>query len=116
MAQGSSAVRGIAVKRYWREADARVVVDAWRASGAPLVSFCRRHRVKPERVARWARRLQQEQEVQFHPVELVSEGPVPGVGALEVELARGATVRLPAGFALEDLRRVLLALDERAGC
>ena len=100
-------------RRRWREGDARVVAEAWRSSGDSLAAFCRRHELKAQRVGKWARRLDGGS-IQFHPVELV-RGAVRGSNvSLELELARGEIVRVPTGFALDDLRRVLVALDERA--
>lgn len=57
-------------RRRWRQEDARVVVEAWRSSGDSLAEFCRRHKLKAQRVTRWARRLDGGS-IQFHPVELV---------------------------------------------
>lgn len=99
-------------RRRWREADARVVVEAWRNSGDSLSAFCRDHKLTAQRVARWARRLAGDS-IQFHPVELVRGAGPASAASLEVELARGETIRVPTGFALDDLRRVLMALDER---
>lgn len=100
---------------YWREADARVVVNAWRDSGDTLASFCRRYGVKRARVARWAKEMAVAEAVRFHPVAVV-----PPEGAreafLELELPGGAIIRLPVGFDVEDLRRVLSALAERERC
>ena len=41
-----AAVVRVAARRYWREADARVVVEAWRRSGESLSPFARRYRVR----------------------------------------------------------------------
>ena len=99
--------------RRWREGDARVVVEAWRSSGESLAAFCRRHELKAQRVTKWVRRLDGGS-IEFHPVEVVRGSGGASNVSLEVELARGETIRVPAGFALDDLRRVLVALDERA--
>ena len=106
-------LRMVSRRPYWRETDARVVVEQWQSSGASLAAFCRRHKLKPQRVARWARRLSGET-LQFHPVELVRDGSRTGELFLELELARGETIRVPSGFSLDDLRRMLVAVDERA--
>jgi hypothetical protein len=95
---------------YWREAEARVVVAAWRQSGATLTAFARSRGVHPRRLARWARRLEgkRREPVRFHPVRLVEKRP--REAKLEIVLRSGCRVRVPSGFAVEDLRRVLEAV------
>ena len=53
-----TAVLRVAARRYWREADARVVVEAWRRSGESLSTFARCYRVHDKRIARWASRME----------------------------------------------------------
>jgi len=115
-------VRRVAKRPYWREAEARVLVDAWRDSGQVLARFARRHGVEPKRLARWASRLERETEkkVRFHPVRLLEERTEPqrsGSDApIEIEFAHGRRVCVPRGFEAEDLRRVLVVLGEVAAC
>ena len=113
---GIDGVRRVARRSYWRESDARVVVEAWRGGGGSLASFCRRYGLRAARVGRWVKRLGRAETVGFHPVQLVGRSDSPLDAGVEVELGRGVTVRLAAGFAVDDLRHVLLALDERNGC
>ena len=47
-----AAVVRVAGRRYWREAEARVVVGAWRRSGESLSAFARRYRVHGTRITR----------------------------------------------------------------
>ena len=104
--------------RYWREADARVMVEAWRSSGETLSEFAECHRVDPKRIARWASRLggAEPEAVRFHPVRL-AEGPESRSGAaIEIHLVGGRRVRLASGFETEDLRRVLAVLEGAAQC
>ena len=112
----SDGPRLAARRSYWREEDARVVVDAWRGSGESLAGFCRRHKVKPRRLARWAARVDASPEVHFHAVRVVDQPHLAIDRSLALELPAGVTLRLPAGFDLDDLRRVLVALSERQGC
>jgi len=109
-------IRSTARSRYWREEDARVVVDAWRESGASLAGFCRSHGVASARLSRWAARLGREAAVRFHPVRLTTGGESAPRAGLEIEFPDGTTVRLPAGFALDDLRRILSALAPAPRC
>jgi hypothetical protein len=55
MARGAS-IAEVVGRRYWREAEARVVVEAWRTSGESLAGFARRHGLGPQRIGWWARR------------------------------------------------------------
>ncbi len=67
------AVLRVAKRRYWREADARVIVEAWRRSEASLSTVARRYGVHGKRIARWAPRLESPRSaVRFHPVRLVA--------------------------------------------
>lgn len=106
-------VRQVAERVYWREADARIVVEAWRNSGEGLSAFARRQRVERKRLARWVRRLERAgvRPLHFHPVRLVGRPPESGGGApIEIQLAGGQRVRVAHGFEAEDLSRVLAVL------
>lgn len=108
-------LRGVTRSRYWREEDARVVVDAWRASGETVAEFSRTHGIASERLARWAARLG-DPAVRFHPVRLTPEPEGRGAGVIEIELRDGTIVRLPTGFAIEDLRRILSVVALGTAC
>ncbi len=114
----SNRVVDVVGRRYWREADARVVVGAWQRGGRSLASFAQEHGVEAARVARWAARLRAaEGSVRFHPVRVIGVSRRDG-GAepLEVVLGNGRRVRVPAGFVAEDLQRVLDVLERRTAC
>ena len=111
---GNGSFREVARSGYWREEEARVVVDAWRASGETVAQFSRSHGIAAARLARWTARLAPA--VRFHPVRLMQEPEEPRRAVIEIELRDGAIVRLPAGFAIEDLRRILSALEPGDGC
>lgn len=106
-------VKRVAARRYWREADARVVVEAWRGSGEGLGEFARRYGFEPRRMRRWAERLERLPEpVRMHPVRVVEreDRGQPSDERLEIVLDEGCSVRVPPGFAAEDLERVLSVL------
>jgi transposase-like protein len=112
-------VRLVAERRYWREAEARVLVEAWQSSGETPSEFARRHGVEPRRLARWVSRLQGagEEPLHFHAVRLVESPAEAGDGApIEIQLSGGRRVRVPRGFEAEDLRRVLAVLEAAAPC
>lgn len=111
-------VREIARRGYWRETEARAIVEAWRQSGEPLPRFAKRHGIKRGRLGRWASRFKKKSPttpVRFFPVRLCKgSGDGDGGSPIEIELGNGRRVRVPPGFAVEDLRRVLAALGEGA--
>lgn len=109
-------VRRAARSRYWREDEARVVVDAWRASGETLAAFCRQHGVAPARVSRWAKQLRRPAPVQFHPVHLRATTAPESRQSFEVELPDGTNIHVPSGFELADLQRILAALAPPPRC
>jgi len=115
-------LRRIAAQGYWREGEARVVVEAWRRSGESPAAFARRHGIARRRLERWARRLgAADGRVRFHRVRLVERGVADAVprgvaSSIEIEWVPGRRVRVPAGFAADDLARVLEVLEAREGC
>ena len=89
--------RELAGRRYWREAEARVVVESWHRSGETLGGFARRYGLARGRLARWVSRLEgrADEGVRFHPVRLVNRGREPERGgngaAIEIQLASART-------------------------
>ncbi len=110
-----SDVRRAASKAYWREADAAIVVEAWRESGQAMSTFARAAGVDRQRLARWARRLLGEGPMRFREVRLVGGPAHRSADGIEVEVL-DARIRLGRGFEAEDLRRVLEVLRESAAC
>jgi transposase len=115
--QARGSVRSVAAKGYWREADAKVIVDAWHASGLTRAAFARRHGIDGQRLARWSARLgpPSARPMRFHPVRLAMTEGAPA-GGIEVVLAGGRRVRVERGFDVEELRRVLELMGEPAAC
>ena len=130
MAKGwSSAMRAVSRKGYWRESDARPVVEAWRMSGQSVEEFATMHGLGARRLRRWAKRLGQARarisepsaklalmKLRFHPVEVVGGERPARSSAMVIERADEWRVRVPAGFAAEDLERVLQVLSGRDRC
>jgi hypothetical protein len=112
------AIMRIGERQRWREADARVVVGAWRRSGESLSQFAGRYGLRGERISRWVSRIEKPESSgpSFHQVRLVEAQDRwdDGGERIEVVLTDGRTVRLPHGFAAEDLHKVLRVLEERA--
>lgn len=109
----------IASKPYWREADARVIVEAWRSSGEALMQFSRRHGLDHNRVRRWVSRVDSggpspsPAEVTFHPVRVKVDPWQATERHVELMLPDGRGVRVPEGFDIEYLRRVLAVVEHR---
>lgn len=120
LGEQSDRVLEIARKRYWREADARVVVRAWRESGARVTAFARAHGLRPRRVTRWISRFGKADQgaVRFYPVRVVGELERQRVSRdpIEVVMVDGTRVRVPEGFGVDHLRRVLEVLEQATPC
>jgi hypothetical protein len=105
----------VAGRKRWREADARVLLEAWQGSGQTLTAFAQMHDIHPERLGRWHRLLRAthaDGPVGFHPVRVRRSEPRSGQGEkIEVVLAGKRCIRVPHGFDVEDLRRLLAVLD-----
>ena len=112
------AMMRIGERRRWREADARVVVGAWRRSGESLSQFAGRYGLRGERISRWVSRIEKAERMgpSFHQVRLVEAQDRwhEGGERIEVVLTDGRTVRVPHGFAAEELQKVLRVLEEGA--
>jgi hypothetical protein len=108
----------VARRSYWREEDARRIVDAWRQSGEPGSVFAGRLGIDRRRVSRWAARLAPatSQAFRFVPVRVADNDGAGRGAAIDIELGHGRCVRVASGFATDDLRRVLAILDERIPC
>ncbi|MFN7971269.1 MAG: hypothetical protein U0166_02815 [Acidobacteriota bacterium] len=81
-------------KLYWREADGREVVTAWRRSGLSKRRFASEIGIQRERLARWAKRLDVggEPEVAFHPVRLVEKASRAQDARIELVVGGGIVV------------------------
>ena len=107
---------------YWHEADAQVIIEAWQHSGETVAGFARRLGVNPKRLVRWLSRLRRPEPgaIRFHPVRVTRADARAESGqreaSIEIDLGGGRRLRVAAGFAAEDLRRVLAVLEEAAGC
>lgn len=53
-----SSLEEVARKSYWREADARVAIEAWRSSGLSLREFSRGTGIDKGRIRRWTGSLE----------------------------------------------------------
>jgi hypothetical protein len=114
-AKNTEMVKKIAERQRWRAEDGRVMVEAWRRSGESLSAFASRHGLRGERISRWSSRFRkgEREGLSFHQVRLVEfPGRCQPDGKIEVMLADGRSVRVPHGFAPEELQKVLRVLEE----
>jgi len=109
-------ITGVVQRRPWREEDARAVVAAWEQSGKSLSVFAREHGVIAQRISWWVARLGRKSEVGFHRVRVVGESRGGTNCVIELVLVDGTRVRVPAGFAAKELKRVLGVLEARGRC
>ena len=121
--EGRGAEEGVEAagkKEGWTASEARLLIEAQKASGLTVVEFARRHGFIPQRLHRWKGKLrQQERETtgparalkSFVPVRLVTPRGVGG-GTLEVVARGGHGIRVGVDFDAGHLRRVLAALEE----
>ena len=112
MSKKRDGLREVAKRGYWREADARALIEAWRSSGETLARFAQRYSVGRSRLTRWLKRLEGTAPMVLHPVRLVADATSAssGDGPIEIQLADGRCVRVPHDFRSDDLRRVLTVL------
>ncbi len=107
-------VKEALAKCYWREPDARAVLEAWRRSGKTLEVFASEAGCDPRRLGRWARRLDLTTDpgppVSFLKVQVAT--PRVTQSALDVRVG-GCVVRVEPGFDAQLLREVTDALGRR---
>lgn len=101
---------------YWREEEARVVLEEWCGSGLELEEFARRHELNAGRLRRWSERLGQRGGLKFRPVKLRLDGlptqePVRGEGGVTLVLRGGRRVAVGRDFDEELLARVVRVLE-----
>ena len=99
------------------------LVRRWRRSGAAAQAFAQEHAVTPWTLYYWEKRLagqdrstrrrRRSRPVTLAPVHVVASADAGGAD-LEVLLAGGDRVRVPAGVSADTLRRVVEAL--RTAC
>ncbi len=111
---GTSSIRRL--RGAAREAHAREAIGRFVASGSGRAAFCRREGINPVTLSRWLGEFgdaaRPKAGAGFVEVRL---DRAPSAGGFELELSTGRHLRIPPGFDVGDLGR-LLALLERAAC
>lgn len=101
----------------------RVWLDRWERSGLSAAGFCRRHRIREQRLAYWKRALSRaarggakdrgSRRAGFAPIRLADLTATVMAGSLEVVLSSGDRLVLREGVPVQLVRDTLAALRER---
>lgn len=120
---GGPAARLEQAKRsaYWRDEDARAVLDVWLVSGQSVASFSATHGLQRARLHRWKQRLMpeiaEETAALFWPVKVAPDPPRPrDLEAWRVELAGGVSIAVPCAGGAALLAETLAAIREGWAC
>jgi transposase-like protein len=119
---GPPTLKQVLRRRYWREADARVALDAVEASGSSVADFAAQHGVDPRRLSRWQRQLGRgagaparlDDSFAFLPVRVREELPPAPVSAVELVVGR-YVLRVTSGFEAEVVSQLIDVLEGRVG-
>jgi hypothetical protein len=118
---GQAGFAGVTDSRYWREQDARMVLDEWSSSGLGLEDFARRHKLRARRLRRWLERLGpgRARAGRFHPVELRLDGlrtreAESDDGGVTVVVRGGRRIAVGRDFDEELLTRVVRVVESWA--
>ena len=104
----------------WTEADAHAALAALRDSGEPVSVFAAAHGLDPQRLYVWRRRFATTpaarcfEEIVVRPSGVSRSTPRDGDFALV--FSSGHTLRIPAAFDAQELRRLLDVLAETFAC
>ena len=100
-------------ERQWRR-----WLEEWRSSGLSVRVFCERRRLSEPSFYAWRRALAKRdaERPEFVPVQVVGDEGETAGDLLELVLAGGRSVRVPAGFDAATLRRLLAVLEEQPPC
>lgn len=85
------------------------LIAEWERSGQTINEFCRRRGINESTFGWWRRERKRHEQGQAPAVELVEIGTSDGAGerAVEVMLANGIRLRVPAGFERRSLEEIL---------
>src|SRR5689334_23065178 len=93
MAQGRP--RDLRKQQQWQR-----LIQQWQSSALSVRAFCARHRLAEPSFYAWRRKLRQRQRpvAAFVPVRVLAQPEPTSERVLEVVLAGGRRLRVPAGF------------------
>ncbi len=100
-------------EHYWRQ-----LIQRWQHSGLSVPAFCQRHRLAVPSFYAWRRTLRLRDRladpappVTFLPVHVRHDDNTPRP-SLELVLANGRCLRIPHGYDADQLRQLLLTLED----
>ena len=91
----------------WRPEQAKLIVDAWKASGQSMDAFTEKHGIAFDRLNKWAQRFQRQkrpgftQKLNFLPVKVTEPKPLGTPmpeDSMDIRLPTGLTVSIRPGF------------------
>lgn len=97
----------------WTPAQAREVIERWRASGQSAAAFAAQHGISATRLSYWSKQLglEENESPQFVPVVVPAEPSV--AHAVEIEVG-GLTVRVRENADMRFVVRLVSALQHRS--
>ena len=105
----------------WRPEQAKLIVDAWKASGQSMDAFTQKHGIAFDRLNKWAQRFQRQkrpgftQKLNFLPVKVTEPKPPHTAmpeDSMDISLPTGLTVSIRPGFDPAAVKTLL----ETLGC
>ena len=102
-------------RRRWRSAEKEQLVAASLEPGASVSSIAREAEIHPSQLYGWRRQLRARQGIGFAPVRIAAEVAPAGLadrGAIEIEFASGARMRITGAVDPALLTAVVAALSE----
>jgi len=106
---------------YWRDEEARAVLDAWMASGQSVAAFAAEHGLQRARLHRWRARLMPEAEREaaalFWPLNMASApAQSSGPDTWRIDLGDGVSIAVPCAGGAALLAETLAAVREGWAC
>ena len=105
----------------WRPEQAKLIVDAWKASGQSMDVFTQKHGIAFDRLNKWAQRFHRQKrpapasKLNFLPVKVTEPKPLHTAmpeDSMDISLPRGLTVSIRPGFDPAAVKTLL----ETLGC
>ena len=101
-------------RRRWSSAEKQQLVAATLEAGASVSSIARVGGIHPSQLYGWRRQLRVQRQISFAQVQIAS-GPAPAdptAGAIEIEFATGARMRITGAVDTATLTAAVAALTE----
>ena len=105
----------------WRPEQAKLIVDAWKASGQSMDAFTEKHGIAFDRLNKWAQRFHRQKrsvpasKLNFLPVKVIEPKPLSTPmpeDSMDIRLPTGLTVSIRPGFDPAAVKTLL----ETLGC